>query len=320
MPINQLSRNNFPPLLAPGLRHIFVHFFDLKMRDAQYTRYLNEGDSDDAYEIDYEISGTGPMPEMPEGQRPAYDGIMQGGTKKYLHLMYGLASQATRQLVEDDKYGLIKQIPKAHARSGLYAREAVSASVLNLGFSTMLTNDGVSLFNTQHPLLGGTEATGVGPGLTNIINASGTYPNRPSPDADLSFTAIQQGVNFFNRMVDGRGIPVMTRPKYVVIPPELIFIAREILGSPGKPYTSDNELNSLQGENLEALPLNYLTSQSAWFLLADKEGHQLKFYERDPIQAQTDDDFQTQVLIFLTTQRFSAGATTWYGTYGSNGP
>jgi len=316
----QMSRNNFPPLLAPGLRHIFWHATDLKMREAQYEQFMNMDNSEDAYEIDYELSGTGPMPEMPEGTRPAYDGIVQGGTKKYLHLQYGLASQVTRQLVSDDKYGIIKQIPKAHARGALYAREAVSASVLNLGGSLILTNDGVTLFNTAHPLLGGTQATATAPGVTNIINSAGTYPNRPNPDVDLSFTSIQQRMNYFRRMPDGRGIPVRVKPGHLVHPPELVYVVREILGSPGKPYTMDNELNAIQGDNLQGLELEYLTSASGWGLLAPKEGHQLKFYEREPIEAQTDDDFITQVLIFLSTQRFSAGATSWYGTAWSYGP
>jgi hypothetical protein len=317
---NLSSRNTFPPLLARGLRHIFFETTDLTMRSQQYDKFMNVMSSEDAYEIDYHVAGTGPMPEMPEGTRPAYDGLVQSGTKKYLHLPYGLASQVTRQLVEDDKYGIIRQIPKAHAKSALYAREAVCASVLNLGGTLITTDDGVTLFNTAHPLPGGTDATTTGPGLSNIINSAGTYPNRPTPDADFSFTSLQQGINYFYRFVDGRGIPSMMRPKDVFLPPELIMIGREILGSPGKPYTADNELNALQGENLQFRHLNYLTSPSAWFLFAGKEETGLKMYDRVPIQAETDDDFQTQVLIFLTTQRFSAGASWWQGTYGSFGP
>lgn len=317
---NLSSRNTFPPLLSRGLKHIFFEVTDLTMREAQYTRFMNVESSEDAYEIDYHVAGTGPMPEMPEGTPPAYDGLVQSGTKKYLHLPYGLASQVTRQLVEDDKYGIIKQIPKAHAKSALYAREAVSASILNLGNTLITTDDGVTLFNSAHPLPGGTEATSVGPGLSNIVNSSGTYPNTFTTQQDLGFTALQQAINYFYRFTDGRGMPSMLRPKTLFIPPELIGISREILGSPGKPYTADNELNALQGEGLSFTTLNYLTSPSAWFLFANKEDTQLKFYDRVPIQAQTDDDFQTQVLIFLTTQRFSAGATNWIGTFGSFGP
>lgn len=290
------------------------------MRQSQYEKFMNVESSDNAYEIDYHIAGTGPMPEMPEGTRPAADGLVQSGTKKYLHLPYGLISQVTRQLVEDDKYSVINQIPKAHARSALYAREAVSASVLNLGGTLIITDDGVSLFNTAHPLPGGAEATSTGPGLANVINSTGTYPNRPTPDADLSFTSLQQAVNTGYRFVDGRGIPSMMRLNKLYIPPELIFTAREILGSGGKPYTADNELNALAGENITFEHLNYLTSPSAWFLMTTKEGTGLKFYERVPIQAETDDDFQTQVLMFLSTQRFSAGASYWQGSYGSFGP
>ena len=320
MPVNLMSRNNFHPLLASGLRHLFIQFFDLKQRAPQYTAYMNEMTSEDAYEIDYELSGTGPMPLMPEGTRPITDGILQGGTKKYLHLQYGLLSEVTRQLIADDKYGIIKQMPKAHARGALFGREAVCASIFNLGGTLVTTNDGVTLFSTAHPLLGGTTATSTAPGIANIITAAGTYPNRPTPDTDFSYTALQQAINTFSRMPDGRGIPIHVKPRHVIHPPELRWIVREVLGSPGHPGNANNDLNTVLAENLEGLELNYLTSTSGWGLLADKEGHQLKFYEREPVMAQTDDDFKTQVLLFLSTQRFSAGATTWPGTWFSYGP
>jgi hypothetical protein len=318
--VNVMSRNMFPPLLAPGLRHIFVQFFDLKQRAPQYTHYMNEMTSEDAYEIDYELSGTGPMPLMPEGTRPVTDGILQGGTKKYLHLQYGLLSEVTRQLIADDKYGIVKQMPKAHARSALFGREAVCASIFNLGGTLLTTNDGVTIFNTAHPLMGGQSATTIAPGISNIISSAGTYPNRPNPDTDLSFTALQQAINIFTRMPDARGIPVHVQPRHLPHPPELRWIVRELLGSPGKPGTNDNDLNALQADNLQGLELNYLTSPSAWGLIADKEGHQMKFYEREPVMAQTDDDFKTQVLLFLSTQRFSAGCTVWPGVFFSYGP
>jgi hypothetical protein len=320
VPINVMNRNSFPPLLAPGLRHIFLEFFDLQQRAPQYTSYMNEMSSEDAYEIDYQLTGTGPMPLMPEGTRPITDGILQGGTKKYVHLQYGLLSEATRQLVADDKYGVIKQIPKAHARSGLYGREAVCASIFNLGGTTLTTNDGVSIFNTAHPLAGGPTSTATAPGVSSYISSAGTYPNRPNPDSDFSFTALQQAINIFSRMPDSRGIPVNVKPKYVVHPPELRWIVREVLGTPGTPGSANNDINSVLPENLTGMELNYLTSQSGWGLITDKEGHQMKFYEREALMAQTDDDFKTQVLMFLSTQRFSAGVTVWPGIFFSYGP
>lgn len=315
-----MVRGTFAQTLAPGVHHWFLHFLDLQMRDEEYTHVANIETSKQAYEDEVEMAGVGMMPEKPEGSAATYDDMIQGGTKRYVHLSYALGSRASWELIEDDQYGILKQVPKAHARSAMFAREMVFFNVFNLGFSTITTTDGVSLFNTQHPLLGGTAATNVGPGLTNVIFASGTYPNRPSPDIDLSFTGVQLMVNQFERMVDSQGIPVRIKPRHILIPPELKFIAREILGSPGKPYTNDNELNALLGEHLSFRVVHYLTSQSAWYAVAEKDGHQVKFFDRHPIDTDYDDDFDTRSTKMVTFQRFSAGATSWVGTWGSNGP
>lgn len=315
-----MVRGNFAQTLAPGVHHWFLHFLDLQMRDEQYSQVFNVENSTQAFEDEVEMAGTGAMPEKPEGSAAIYDDLIQGGTKRYVHLTYALGSRASWELIEDDQYGIIKQMPKAHARSAMFAREMVAFNVLNLGFSTVNTIDGVTLFNTQHPLLGGPTATNLGPGLSNVVYASGTYPNRPSPDLDLSFTAIQLMTNHFERLIDSQGIPVRVKPECILIPPELKFIAREILGSPGKPYTSDNELNSLLGEGLKFRVINYFTSQSAWYAVAAKDSHQLKFFDRHPIDTDYDDDFDTRATKVITFQRFTAGATSWVGTWGSNGP
>lgn len=315
-----MVRGAFAQTLAPGVHHWFLHFLDLQMREEEYTHVFNVENSTQAFEDEVEMAGVGVMPEKPEQSSVIYDDLIQGGTKRYIHGSYALGSRASWELIEDDQYGILKQVPKAHARSAMFAREMVSWNVFNLGFSTITTTDGVSLFNTQHPLLGGTAATNIGPGLTNVIFASGTYPNRPSPDIDLSFTGVQLMVNQFERMVDSQGIPIRVKPRTILIPPELKFIAREILGSPGKPYTNDNELNALLGEDLKFRVIHYFTSQSAWFAIANKEGHQVKFFDRHPIDTDYDDDFDTRATKMITFQRFSAGATSWVGTWGSNGP
>lgn len=315
-----MVRGQFAQLLASGVNFNLVQFLEYPMRNAEYQRYFKVETSEQAFEDEVEYAGVGVMPEKPEGAAIGYDDMIQGGTKRYLHLSYGLGSRASWELVEDDKYGVIKQVPKAHARSALFTREQVAMNVFNLGFSTITTTNGLSLFNTSQTLLGGAQATNVGPGLTNVISATGTYPNRPSPDADLSFTAMQLMINQFERLIDGQGMPIAFKPRHVIIPPELKFIAREILGSAGKPYTTNNELNALLGEDLDFVVSHYTTSQSAWFVICDKENTELKFFDRHPIDTDYDDDFDTRSTKMITFQRFTAGATTWVGCWGSNGP
>jgi hypothetical protein len=314
-------RGAFPKLLAPGLNHIYLDAVETEQRDIEYTHIFNEEKTDRAYEQDAKFSAFGPLQEKPENTPVAYANMEQLGDKRYIPLTYALGVRTSKELYDDDKYGIIKKAPIALARSERYTKEMVAMNILNQGFSpNVVTVDGVSLFNSQHPLAAGSAATNVGPGLANVIYAVGTYPNRPSTDIDLSITALQLATNQFERLVDGQGLPITIRPKLLVIPPELKFIAREILGSPGKPGTGDNDINSIIGEDLSFMVSHYTTSQGAWFLLSEKQHHYLKFIMRQAPKMTYDDDFDTDAIKQKTTMRIAAGATDWLGTWGSNGP
>lgn len=315
-----MVRSQYAQLLAPGIDHNFVEFLDLKHRDRQYDKVFNIDNTTKAFEDEVQFAGTGPAPELTEGENVAYADLIQGGTKRYVPLKYALGARVSYELIQDDLYGIIKQAPKALAFSLAFTEEMVPWNIFNSGFSTITTTDDVSLFNNQHPLLGGSNATNVGPGLSNVISAAGTYPNRPATDLDLSFTAIQLMSNQFSRMTDSLGLPVTIRPKKLLIPPELVFIARELLGSAGKPGTSDNEINSLLGEELSYGVISFFTSASAWYAIAEKEHHQLKFKWRQNVVTDYDDDFDSQAVKMLSYFRIAAGATHWIGTWGSNGP
>jgi hypothetical protein len=315
-----MVRGNFAQLMAPGLHSLFVQWTDLSQRELEYPHVFHEETSSQAFEDEVEFAGLGPMVKKPEGESVAYVDGLQGGTLRYQHFTYALGCRMSFELFEDDQYKLINQVPKALSRSAIFTREQVAWNVLNLGFTTQTTIDGLSLFNTAHPLLGGPAATTVGPGLTAYVAAAGTFPNRPTVDVDLSFVAIQVAINEFERLIDGQGLPIMVKPRHLIIPPELKFIAREILGSPNKPYTSDNEINSLIREDLDFFICHYLTSRSAWFLLSDKDSHRIKFFTRQALDEDYADDFDTRSLKTIAWERYSVGATVWYGTWGSNGP
>jgi hypothetical protein len=275
--------------------------------------------SNSAYEDDAEFAGLPPLVEKPEGDVFEYSSLIQGGSQRFLHLTYGLGVRSSFELYDDDEYGLIKQAPKALAQSANFVIEQAAANVFNLGFTTVKSIDGVSLFNTQHPLLGGPGATAIGPGLANVIYAAGTFPNRPSPDMDPSITALQLAINQFERSVNANGLPIALKPKHILCPPEQKWIWREILGSPHKPYVADNEINAILGEDLNYFVMHYLTSQKSWFLVTDKESHQLKFYWRKKLDQDFSDDFDTKSLKETAHMRFSCGPTSYMGTWGSLG-
>lgn len=315
-----MIRGQYAQLLAPGIDEIFNQWMETYQRDLEYPHIFHVENSTKAYEMEVEFAGTPPALEKPENSPVSYTQFVQGGSLRAIHLTYALAARVSHELYDDDQYGLTKQIPQALARSMRFVEEMVAWNIFNLGFSTAVTIDGKSLFNNQHPLLGGPGATSIGPGLGNVISLAGTYPNRPAVDVDLSFTAIQLMTNQFERLVDGQGLPIVMKPKAILIAPANRFLARELLGSPGKPGTATNEINSLLGEDLGYLVGHYLTSDTAWFALCDKSVHRLKFFRRQNIMTDYDDDFDTNSLKQKTHTRFSVLPAHWYGTWGSNGP
>ena len=233
-----MVRGQYQQLLAPIGRKVFNQWIDTTQRELEYPAIFHIENSTKAYEDELEFAGMPPAPEKPENTPVAYSQFVQGGTFRFIHLTYALAARVSYELYDDDQLGIVKQIPKALARSMRFTEEMVAWNVFNQGFASVKSIDGVPLFYNQHPLLGGPAVTNYAPGVSNIISAPGTYPNRPAVDVDLSFAAIQLMTNQFERLIDGMGMPIIYKPKAILLLPANRFLARELLGSPGKPGTS----------------------------------------------------------------------------------
>ncbi|KKL59607.1 hypothetical protein LCGC14_2213590, partial [marine sediment metagenome] len=65
---------------------------------------------------------------------------------------------------------------------------------------------------------------------------------------------------------------------------------------------------------------HYLISQSAFYLTCEKANHTIKFFNRRSLDEDYADDFDTRSIKQIAFMRNSSGATTWLGTWGSNGP
>ena len=248
--------------------------------------------------------------------------MKQGGTKRFVHLTYSLGIRTSRELYDDDKYGLTgKKGPQLLARSAAFTQEMVAWNVFNMGFTSSVQSvDGNPLFFNQHPLLGGAAATNLAPGAAGVISLAGTWPNRPAVDVDFSVAGLQLATNHAARMIDNMGFPIRLRWENLITPPELRFLVREILGSPGKPYTSDNTINSLLPEDYKNLEIPWLNSPSNWYLVAAKTDHSMRVYHRERPSTDFDDDFDTDAIKQKTRLRMSAGATRWQGVWGTQGP
>jgi len=295
------STGSLARLLDPGFRFVFFKF--LREHDMEYNACFHVLDSERAYEEDIVYAGLGAVPEKPEGTNVIYDDPIQGNTIRYTHLTYGLAFRVTEEMYEDDLYGVVNKVVQALARSARHTLETISWDTLNFAFDTSrVGQDGLPLCSTAHVSLGG-----------------GTESNRPATDGDLDVTNLQAAIDSFERTNDHRGLPVALVARKLVIPPELKWKARVLLESGGEPGTADNDMNALQEESLVYFVSHYLTSTSAWWLLAGEEDHDLRFYKRRGVRFRSADDFDSGDSKHKVDFRCSAGFTNWYGTFGTSG-
>jgi hypothetical protein len=186
-----------------------------------------------------------------------------------------------------------------------YTKQVKAAAVLNNGFnSNFKGGDGVSLFSSVHPLVGG-----------------GVNYNQPAVATDLNETALENAVIDIAQWVDERGLLIAARPVKLIIPPALQFEATRILQTEQRVGTADNDINALK--NNGAIPQgyainHYLTDTDAWFLCTDVPNG-LKMFQRAALKTGMDTDFDTGNARYKARERYSFGWSDPLGMYGTPG-
>jgi phage major head subunit gpT-like protein len=212
----------------------------------------------------------------------------------------------TEEAVEDNLYdSLSSRYTKALARGMAYTKQVKAAAVINTGFSGAVTyGDGVSLFSTAHPLVNG-----------------GTNSNRPSVGADLNETSLENAVIQIAAWTDERGLLIAAKPKKLIVPPNLMFVATRLLETELRVGTTDNDINALK--NNGAIPEGYcvnhfLTDINSWYLTTDVPNG-LKHFVRTPLSNSMDGDFDTGNVRYKARERYSFGVSDPLGIFGSPG-
>ena len=306
-----ISRSQQLKELIPGLNALF---------GLEYERYGEEHkelfeieSSDRSFEEELKLSGFGAAPVKNEGQAMSYDVAQEAWSTRYTHetIVYGFA--ITEEAMEDNLYdSLSARYTKALARGMAYTKQVKGANVLNNGFNqNYLGGDGVSLF--------GTNSSG---SVTNhpLVNGS-TVSNRPSTAADLNETSLEAAVIQIAGWTDERGLLIAAKPKKLVVPPSLQFVATRLLETELRVSTADNDINAIKnnGSIPEGYTVNHwLTDSNAWFLLTDVPNG-LKHFVRTPLQTSSDGDFDTGNLRYRARERYSFGYSDPLGVYGSPG-
>lgn len=292
-----------PELLYPGLAELWGTSYE--QHPKMFDKFFEMKTSDKAFEKEQGMSGFATAGVKDQGDSVAFARLTQGFQKEYVHVTYGLGAIVTREMMEDDQYGFIRQIPSLLAEAMVRTDETVATAVLNNAFDSSVTGaDGQSLCSTAHP---------------NAGSSGGTQSNRPTVAVDLTQTSLENAFIDIMNIRDENGQRLNIKPKKLVVSRSDLFNAQKILKTQYKVGSADNDVNIISESGLELVVTNYLTDQDAWFLINNVRNG-LTYYTRRAADIERDNDrVGTQNLAIVTTKRFSTGFTDYRGVYGSPG-
>lgn len=300
--LEQNFRNYFGAASLPVLDKIFLDAIETA-EDPRSKLFHMES-------MDREITQTastdslGLFSQTSEAEQAPSDSFNQSYSKTFTAVKYTKKIGISDEMIADDKLGQIAKMVKSLARSAKETQNVNAMSVFNNAFTTQLGWDGVALMSASHP--------------TQVGNQS----NLIASPADLSVSSLQEAETIFRSFKDNRGKRLLMRPKILLVSESDRHNALEIVQSPYKANTANNNINSLGADGgLTVISSPYLTDADAWFLLAGPEemSYGLKIFDREGIKTVTHEDVLAGVLYYKAQYRQAIGVDEWRGVAGSAG-
>ena len=255
-----------------------------------------------------QVAGVGLPSLVPEGADTPTDYFVQGYLRTFKPVKYGLGVPASKEFVEDDKFGIISKRAVALAESIFQAREIQAASVFNNAFDT--TNfpgsDLVALISASHPL----------------IKAGGVQSNLLAVAADLDVASLEIGLTDWRLIKDHRGFLQRNSKPRLVVAAQNEWNSIEILKSNMRSDTANHTTNAFQyGQNgtPECLVWDYLTDPDAWFLAAQPAETGMVWLDRKAPYTNTDYNEKAESGTVYLRYRADYGFYSWTGMYGTPG-
>lgn len=292
----------WPKILFPGLNAIFGKTYN--EWDEEWSKIFSKNKSSRAYEEDLSVSSFGLATEKGEGLAVSYDSEQQGFVDRYQHATYTLGFTITKELVEDDQYGVVgERKAKGLAFSMRQTKEIIAANILNRAFNASFTyGDGVALIVSNHP---------------NV--AGGTWSNLMTVASDLSEAALETAFIDIAKYTNDRGLRIAVKPQSIIVPTDLDFEIHKILDTQYEVGTNNNTVNVVRGRFPGGVVLNhYLTDTDAWFIKTNVPNG-MKYFSRAEDAFSMDDDFDTDNAKYKARARYSFGVSDKKAIYGTPG-
>jgi len=224
-------------------------------------------------------------------------------------LTFAQGINISKQLFTDNMHGVWSADVKDFADQARNTQDDTAFSLFRNGFTTALTADGVSIFNSAHPLIGG-----------------GTQSNTASgASSALSPTSLNTGFVTLQEMKNQAGVISGSLAAVLLVPPALVKHAREITDSALIADSGNNNVNVWRSAyGITVWTSHWLGaiaggSDTAWFLLAKRHGF-TRVINQGLETALTDWTYSKNLTYFYQANfRENYFCADYLGSYGSQG-
>jgi hypothetical protein len=227
-------------------------------------------------------------------------------SKTFTHQKYGFRVIASQELIDDERWPVLAKTTAAVSRAMTHRLETQGAYDLVNSFTTATLNSATEyLVQRSH---------------SAIVGSGGAAQhNAPATDVTLGVDSLWAAVTSMTTLDDEAGNPAMIIPDKVVIEANNERTAVEILESEKVAYKATHEVNAIRKKGLTYVIGHYLTSTTAWWLIARQKP--IYYFFRWQPRVERDYTVSTQSRAWQISVRVSHGPydATWRFIYGTDG-
>ena len=292
--MSMTTASSIPQVLDPAMQEIFLDGM-INRGEMTHMEWMRVRGADTRTIEKTSIAPPGAYTPHVEGADFTFSAIEQEFSKTYVMSELAIAFQISSYAHEFfDPTALGEFVQEVGASYGRKL-SALGYDVLSGGF-TDGGPDGVSLFSASHP-------ANVGGNQSNLASAA------------LAEGSLQVALTAMRRLKTPDNLLAMSRPRYLVVPPELEYTAKELVGSE---YSgADLQLNVISQKGIEVLVAPDLSDANDWFLLDDTQFRAYQYIAKGTNPKQyidpNSDNFRMTDRCILTQ-----GYDSWRGAFGSS--
>lgn len=232
------------PAYAGGLKLGLDKVFDAAFYedDWQFEDVYDMDSTEDGFVDDFQIQTPDAIDVVGEGGAYTRVDIEAVRTVRYTIFTLKTEMKITKEAEEDLKYKPLKDGAKALGIAMHRTIERLAAQNLCNGFSSVTSPDGVSLFNTAHPL----------------YNPLGGKPTTMSNRSQLRLNAVNLGLRRVagRKQLDEHGSPSPAKFNQLIVGPDLMYTAEQLIEGIEEPGTANRNKN-VTNRGLKLYVLDY---------------------------------------------------------------